>query len=76
MYEMFFNVQDGVSRAENVSNILFISLTVHHKNVQSNFPDWHIMINPYCWHSNVKKYSRSKFIHSQDDINIYLYIHI
>ena len=31
------------------------SVTVRHKNVQSNVPVGHIMISSYCWHSNVNK---------------------
>ena len=54
--------------AENVSNILFISLTVCHNDVQSDVPVGYIMISIYCWHSNVNKSFEIK-IASEQNVN-------
>ena len=50
---MSFFSMEKKPRAVTVSNVLFISLTVRHTNIQSNFPVGHIMISPYCLNSNV-----------------------
>ena len=44
-----------VSWAKNVSNTIFISVTVCHKNVQSNVLVGHIIISLYYWNSNENK---------------------
>ena len=55
MYELFFKFI-RVSWTENIlRRNIFISVTVRHKNVQSNVLVRHIMISLYCWHSNVTK---------------------
>ena len=54
----------------NVSNILFISVTVRHKNVQSNVPVGRIIISLYCWHSKVNKSFEIK-IGSQQNVNFF-----
>ena len=63
-----------LSWIKNVSNILFTSVTVRHKNVQSNVPVGHILISLYCWHSNVNKSFEIK-IGSEQSANFLKTIH-
>ena len=45
--------------------LIYISVTVRYKYVKYSVPVGHIIISPYCWHSNQTNYSRSKLVHGR-----------
>ena len=48
--------------------LIYIYVTVRHKNVQSNVPVGHIMFRLYCWNSNVNESFEIK-IGSEQNVN-------